>query len=145
MLMRRLSGLLLAAALVQGCDSPLDTTAPDPAGTWVGLNTGNPLWGDSIRVQLVRTDTVLTGTYTAYGAADGRPDQYSGAAWGRHRAPVTNFGFTYDPRDYGCTGPSSTCNRIYLVFTGTMAGDTRITGTLDDALNQWPAEFTRRD
>lgn len=122
------------------------TPLVDVSGTWIGRNTGNYLWGDSIRLQLTQTDTLLSGSYTVLGTSSttGRPVSYSGRISGSYRSPAVRITLTYDPRDYGCTGAQRVCPEIYLHFHGSAADSSTLKGVLDDAREQWPARFERR-
>ena len=133
----------LLAAAIAACDGSSPTGGGDASLTasWAAKNTGNALWGDSIRLSITQADTVLTGTYTAVGTS-GRGGSYTDVASGTVKGSAVKLGLTYDPRSHGCTGSESACFKLYLSFTGTTQG-TRIDGTFSDGLNQWPASFHR--
>lgn len=144
---------LLATAFLGACESGGSPAAPDArpslTGVWRAANTGNRLWGDSIVLELTQTDTALVGRYEARGAAGRGTDgatsgaTYGGAVSGWRRGAVTTLGLTYDPRAYGCTGAERSCFSLFLRFEGTLDAAGRLTGTLDDQLNRWPAAFAR--
>lgn len=137
-------GALVLAAGCENSPSGSDGSA-NLAGSWVAVNTGNKLWGDSIRVVLTQTDTLLTGTYTVWGATAGsnRPATYSGEAAGIVSETRTAWGLTYDPRAYGCTGAERSCFQTSLVFWGETTG-VSVSGTFEDGSNHWSGTFEKR-